>query len=142
MCIKNGNRIIQAYAMREEGGAFTSDAHDAIKREMSKKTGIMSTLYNTNKSYVQTANFIKNNETNMTMELSLEINAKLQALLEDTLIKNITLKVSANFYASFTWFLFMICFVFIRFKKESLETLGTEIARLSKENRQIQLNHH
>ena len=29
----------------------------------------------------------------MTMELCLEINTKLQALLEDTLIKNITLKV-------------------------------------------------
>lgn len=61
---------------------------------MSKKTGIMSTLYNTNKSYVQTANFIKLNESNMTMDLCLEINAKLQALLEDTLIKNITLKVN------------------------------------------------
>ena len=29
----------------------------------------------------------------MTLELSLEINHKLQALLEDTLLKNITLKV-------------------------------------------------
>jgi hypothetical protein len=61
---------------------------------MSKKTGIMSALYNTNKSYLQTAQFITSNESNMTMEVSLEINAKLQALLEDTLIKNITLKVS------------------------------------------------
>jgi len=48
----------------------------------------------------------------MTKELCIEINGKLQALLEDTLIKNLTLK-------------------------DSLETLGTEIARLSKENRQI-----
>lgn len=30
---------------------------------------------------------------NMTLELSLEINQKLQAVLEDTLFKNITLKV-------------------------------------------------
>ena len=29
----------------------------------------------------------------MTLELSLEINRKLQAVLEDTLLKNITLKV-------------------------------------------------
>jgi hypothetical protein len=66
---------------------------------MSKKTGIMSALYNTNKSYLQTAQFISTHESNMTMELSLEINAKLQALLEDTLIKNITLKVTnAYFY--------------------------------------------
>lgn len=64
---------------------------------MSKKTGIMSALYNTNKTYAQTANFIKSHESNMTMELSLEINAKLQALLEDTLIKNITLKVIKHF---------------------------------------------
>lgn len=33
----------------------------------------------------------------MTLELSLEINQKLQAVLEDTLLKNITLKVK-NFY--------------------------------------------
>lgn len=107
-------RIIQAYAMSEEVGAFTSEAQDAIKvrfllwnyqiisglkknlllkREMSRKTGIMSTLYKTNKSYYQTAQFINSNESNMTMELSLEINSKLQALLEDTLMKNLTLKV-------------------------------------------------
>lgn len=95
-----------------EVGAFTSEAHDAIKREMSRKTGHMSTLYNTNKSYIQTAQFINSNETNMTKELCMEINARLQALLEDTLIKNLTLK-------------------------DSIETLGTEIARLAKENRQI-----
>ena len=82
---------------------------------MSKKTGIMSALYKTNKSYLQTAQFIRSNEANMTMDLSLEINAKLQALLEDTLIKNITLK-------------------------DNIETLSQEIARLSKENRQIKQN--
>ena len=32
-------------------------------------------------------------DSNMTLELSLEINQKLQAVLEDTLLKNITLKV-------------------------------------------------
>lgn len=32
-------------------------------------------------------------DDNMTLELSLEINRKLQAVLEDTLLKNITLKV-------------------------------------------------
>uniref|UniRef100_A0A0B6YTR8 Uncharacterized protein n=2 Tax=Arion vulgaris TaxID=1028688 RepID=A0A0B6YTR8_9EUPU len=51
----------------------------------------------------------------MTLELSLQINQKLQAVLEDTLLKNITLK-------------------------ESLDTLGAEIARLSQENRRLQLN--
>jgi hypothetical protein len=33
----------------------------------------------------------------MTLELSLEINRKLQAVLEDTILKNITLKVSNNY---------------------------------------------
>jgi hypothetical protein len=32
-------------------------------------------------------------DNNMTLELSLEINRKLQSVLEDTLLKNITLKV-------------------------------------------------
>lgn len=116
--VKRKTKIIQAYAMNEpEVGAFTSEAQDAIKREMSKKTGHMSTLYNTNKSYVQTAQFINSNESHMTKDLCLEINGKLQALLEDTLIKNLTLK-------------------------DSIETLGTEIARLSKENRNIALKNN
>lgn len=75
----------------------------------------MSSLYQTNASYLQTTQFINANQSNMTKDLCLQINNKLQALLEDTLIKNITLK-------------------------ESLETLGQEIARLSKENRQLK-NH-
>lgn len=50
----------------------------------------------------------------MTLELSLEITKKLQAVLEDTLLKNITLK-------------------------DNLNTLGEEISRLSRENRDLQL---
>lgn len=104
-------RVIQGYAMNEpELGAFTSEAHDRVKRELSRKTAAMSTLNSTNKSYLNTAYFISNNEGHMTMELCQEINAKLQALLEDTLVKNLTLR-------------------------DSLDTLGQEIARLSKENR-------
>ena len=34
------------------------------------------------------------NDSGLTLELSLEINKKLQTVLEDTLLKNITLKVS------------------------------------------------
>jgi hypothetical protein len=36
-------------------------------------------------------------DENMTLELSLEINQKLQAVLEDALLKNITLKVKIYF---------------------------------------------
>jgi hypothetical protein len=82
--------------MNEEVGAFTSDAHDAIKHEMSKKTGIMSSLYNTNKSYIQLKSQLaasSSSQNEMSKDLCLEINSKLQGLLEDTLVKNITLKV-------------------------------------------------
>lgn len=47
--------------------------------------GIMASLYNS-----------KVTDSGMTLELSLEINKKLQAVLEDTLLKNITLKDNIN----------------------------------------------
>ena len=47
------------------------------------------------------------NDSTMTLELSLEINNKLQTVLEDTILKNITLK-------------------------ESIDTLGAEIEKMSK----------
>ena len=48
----------------------------------------------------------KSSNGSMTLDLSLEINKKLQAVLEDTLLKNITLK-------------------------ENINTLGQEIAKIS-----------
>lgn len=50
---------------------------------LSKKGGIMASLYNQHSQ-----------DGGMTLDLSLQINRKLQAVLEDTLLKNITLKVS------------------------------------------------
>lgn len=40
-------------------------------------------------------------DDNMTLELSLEINRKLQEVLEDTLLKNIMLKVKSSTHVSF-----------------------------------------
>ncbi|XP_037575409.1 coiled-coil domain-containing protein 186-like [Dermacentor silvarum] len=74
---------------------------DCNKAEISKKGGIMASVYNSHAV-----------DTTMTLELSLEINQKLQAVLEDTLLKNITLK-------------------------ENINTLGEEIARLSKDHRLV-----
>jgi len=54
---------------------------------MSKKGGIMASLYSQ-----------QSLDEGMTLSLSLEINSKLQALLEDTLLKNIKLKVSRISY--------------------------------------------
>lgn len=60
--------------------------HDTLQRELLKRgSTVMSSL------------FKDSNESEMTLELSLEINRKLQAVLEDTILKNITLKVSQTF---------------------------------------------
>lgn len=55
-----------------------------IQAELAKYGGIMAAITNGMKHP---------NSAEMTLDLSLEINKKLQAVLEDTLLKNITLKV-------------------------------------------------
>ncbi|KAK7109039.1 coiled-coil domain-containing protein 186-like isoform X2 [Littorina saxatilis] len=102
--IKKKNRIIQNYVVREESGTLASDVMDANKALLARKGGIMASVYSQHQQ-----------DGTMTMDLSLEINKKLQAVLEDTLLKNMTLK-------------------------ENLDTLGAEIARLSQENRRLQLH--
>ncbi|KAJ8026314.1 hypothetical protein HOLleu_34125 [Holothuria leucospilota] len=95
--IQKKNKIIQGYVLREETGALSTAASDINKAQMSKQSGIMASLYRSQAS-----------DPRMTLDLSLEINQKLQAVLEDTLLKNMTLK-------------------------ENIDTLGREIARLSEE---------
>lgn len=99
--MKKKSKIIQNYITREEAGALVPTSMDCNKAEISKKGGIMASVYNSHAV-----------DTTMTLELSLEINQKLQAVLEDTLLKNITLK-------------------------ENINTLGEEIARLSKDHRLV-----
>ena len=70
--------------MREHSGVLAPPEADAHKMKLSKKHGIMASMFSED---VTKAN------TGMTLELSLEINRKMQAVLEDTLLKNITLKV-------------------------------------------------
>lgn len=53
-----------------------------LQAELARHGGIMASVYNHRVA-----------DENMTLELSLEINQKLQAVLEDALLKNITLKV-------------------------------------------------
>lgn len=93
------SRIIQSYVLREESGALSSEASDFNKAHLSKRGGIMASLYTSHPA-----------DSGLTLDLSLEINRKLQAVLEDTLLKNITLK-------------------------ENLQTLGSEIERLIKQQR-------
>ncbi|RWS26691.1 hypothetical protein B4U80_03224 [Leptotrombidium deliense] len=94
--MKKKTKLIQYYILREETGALTTNKMDENKKQLSKRgTGIMASLYSSSTS-----------DASMTVELSLEINKKLQAVLEDTILKNITLK-------------------------ENINTLGDEIARLT-----------
>jgi len=92
--IKKKNRVIQHYLMSLEPGALISEESDIHKSALaalavtqdeavvgSAGVGVMASLYGS-----------KVTEGGMTLELSLEINKKLQAVLEDTLLKNITLK--------------------------------------------------
>lgn len=77
-------RIIQSYVLREETGALSSEASDINKAHLSRRGGIMASLYTSHPA-----------DSGLTLDLSLEINRKLQAVLEDTLLKNITLKVNS-----------------------------------------------
>merc|ERR1719348_2095641 len=108
--IKKKNRIIQSYVMNIEPGALISEESDIHKHAMASlikdeakvgaSQGIMASLYNS-----------KVTDSGMTLELSLEINKKLQAVLGDTLLKNITLK-------------------------DNINTLGAEISKISINNHQ------
>lgn len=79
------HRIIQSYVLREETGALSSEASDINKAHLSRRGGIMASLYTSHPA-----------DSGLTLDLSLEINRKLQAVLEDTLLKNITLKVRSS----------------------------------------------
>ena len=54
-----------------------------MQAQVARHGGIMASVYSS-----------KASDPDMTLELSLEINRKLQAVLEDTILKNITLKVT------------------------------------------------
>ena len=71
----------------------------------------------------------------MTLDLSLEINRKLQAVLEDTLLKNIMLKV--KHFESFRLVInilsqcLAILIYHISLLQENINTLGNEIATMA-----------
>jgi len=102
--VQKKTRIIQMYVMKEEAGALSSDRMDRNKSTMARKGGIMSSISNQHA-----------NDGKMSLDLSLQINHKLQVVLEDTLLKNITLK-------------------------ENMDTLGNEISRISIENMKLRDN--
>uniref|UniRef100_A0A0N5AE51 Shootin-1 n=1 Tax=Syphacia muris TaxID=451379 RepID=A0A0N5AE51_9BILA len=97
-------KIIQNYALREEA-ALLLPVEDALNKvPLSRRTGGMSLM----------GSMFSSGDKKTELELATEVNSRLQAVLEDTLYKNITLKTN-------------------------IDTLGEEIARLSRENRQLSL---
>ncbi|XP_043218960.1 coiled-coil domain-containing protein 186-like [Amphibalanus amphitrite] len=99
--VRRKSRLLQHYMLREEAGALGSQDRDQAKSEMMRKGGIMASVYGSHSK-----------DQAMTLELSLEINKKLQSVLEDTLLKNMTLK-------------------------DNMNVLGEEIASLTEQNRQL-----
>ena len=101
--------------MNEDGFMYTSNESDSVKQQLATKTrnnssSLMATLYNrattTANNHPTTHKFFDQSSP-MTLETALDIMGKLQSVLEDTLLKNITLK-------------------------ENVDTLSKEIDRLSK----------
>ncbi|KAI4457825.1 ctcl tumor antigen hd-cl-01 [Holotrichia oblita] len=95
--LQKKSRLLHNYILREQAGTLSSNTMDNNKAILAKYPGIMSSVYSSRVS-----------DSNLTLELSLDINRKLQAVLEDALLENITLK-------------------------ENVDTLGVEIDRLNKQ---------
>lgn len=102
--IQKKSKIIQYYVVREQAGTLAPPRSDLHKAQVARHGGIMASVYSS-----------KAVDPDMTLDLSLEINRKLQAVLEDTILKNITLK-------------------------ENLDTLGDEITRLNGELQTLKRN--
>lgn len=106
--VQKKSKVVQHYMLRDQtAGALTSSKSDQSKSELVKYgNGVMAAIYGG----------VKGAESkSMSLELSLEINKKLQTVLEDTLLKNITLK-------------------------ENLDVLGLEVDNLTRKLRSQELN--
>jgi hypothetical protein len=114
--LQNKRKIIQCYAMNEDGFMYTSNESDSLRQQLGNKTrnnssSLMATLYNrattTSNNQTTLGNKYFDQSSPMTLENALDIMGKLQSVLEDTLLKNLTLK-------------------------DNVDTLSKEIERLSK----------
>ncbi|KAL7733498.1 hypothetical protein ACLKA6_004968 [Drosophila palustris] len=83
--VQKKSKVVQHYMLRDQtAGALTTSKSDQNKSELVKYgNGVMAAIYGGVKGTESKA---------MSLDLSLEINKKLQTVLEDTLLKNITLK--------------------------------------------------
>lgn len=83
-------RIIQNFIMRERSGALAPPSSDENRLRQVKKGGVMGTVFSGK-------NVHNHRAPELNFELSLEMNRKMQSVLEDTLLTNITLKVTSQF---------------------------------------------
>ena len=100
--LQNKRKIIQSYAMNEDGFMYTSTESDSVRQQLANKTrsnssSLMATLYNRATTTAATNNQPTTNKYfdqsgPMTLETALDVMGKLQSVLEDTLLKNLTLK--------------------------------------------------
>ena len=100
--LQNKRKIIQSYAMNEESFMYTSNESDLAKQQLASKTrtnsSLMATLYNratTTATHPVTNKFLDQSAP-MTLEMALDIMGKLQSVLEDALLKNLTLKENVD----------------------------------------------
>ena len=113
--------------MREQTGALAPPSSDEHKIRHARRTGIMASVFSGTRHHTH----------DMTLELSMEMNRKMQSVLEDTLLKNITLKVS--WVAAYLCLCHAMCVYYISCSRvtlsypmqASIDTLGQEIQRLS-----------
>ncbi|CAF3399166.1 unnamed protein product [Rotaria socialis] len=100
--LQNKRKIIQTYAMNEDSFMYTSTESDSIKQQLANKnrnnsSSLMATLYNRATTTVNhTTNKLFEQSSPMTLETALDVMGKLQSVLEDTLLKNITLKENVD----------------------------------------------
>ncbi|XP_016966335.1 coiled-coil domain-containing protein 186 [Drosophila biarmipes] len=107
--VQKKSKVVQHYMLRDQtAGALTTSRSDQNKSELLKYgNGIMAAIYGGSSK-------AGGESKAMSLELSLEINKKLQTVLEDTLLKNITLK-------------------------ENLDVLGIEVDNLTRKLRSLEM---
>ncbi|WKY01644.1 hypothetical protein Q1695_015565 [Nippostrongylus brasiliensis] len=104
--LQKKTKIIQHYALREEASLLLPSDGSLDKVPLSRKGA----------SYSLMGAIFTGGSDKRSLQLAAEVNSRLQAVLEDALIKNITLK-------------------------GSVDSLSNEVSRLSRENRQLTLAH-
>ena len=81
--LQNKGRIIQTFLVREERGQIGPAADPARPKPKPKSLGLLNPL-----NRVATALGVNKDKGAMTLELAMEINGKLQQVIEDTLLQN------------------------------------------------------